>query len=98
MNKLVCGLAASLLMSASAFAQPTPLSNADMDKVSAGFFELDNSNTSTVAISIWRRTSLGAPTPNTLQCSGCYLLIVTPTFSIGATFGPATTAPVGPPE
>jgi hypothetical protein len=99
MKKLVCGLAASsLLLGANAFAEPVQLSNPEMDSVNAGFFELDMGNTSTVAVSIWRTDGMYTPTPNTIHCNGCYLVIVTPHIAIGALFGPTTTPPTGPPE
>jgi hypothetical protein len=67
-----------------------------MDEVSAGFFELDISNTSTTALSRFLVTSLDAPSPNTISCAGCYLLIVSPRFSIGSAFGHVTPLPTAP--
>jgi hypothetical protein len=97
MKKLICGLAASsLLLGASAVAQPIQLSNPEMDRVNAGFFELDMGNTSTVAVSIWRTESMYTPTPNTIHCTGCYMVIVTPHIAVGAIFGPTSTPPTGP--
>ena len=88
MKKVLSGLVALALLAAPALAQPTRLSDKQMDKVSAGHFELDVSNTSVTMVSIWQRAYLTDPTPNTLTCSTCYLLIVTPTFSVSSQFGP----------
>ena len=96
MDKLVCGLAASLLLSASAVAQPILLSNSEMDRVNGGFFELDVSNTSTTAVSIFFRPYLLDPTPNTINCSSCYLQILTPTLSIASAFGQPSSPPTAP--
>jgi hypothetical protein len=89
MRRLILALsAAPVFLGAPALAQPTPLSDPQMDKVSAGFFERDISNTSFVEVSIFQRGYLTDPTPNTLSCTGCFLSIITPTFSIVAKFGP----------
>jgi hypothetical protein len=90
MNKLILGLAAaSLMFSASAFAAPTPLSNPDMDRVSAGFLERDTSNTSYTYVSVFQAPiSVFEPNTEGLPCTGCYLLIITPRISIGSRFGP----------
>lgn len=88
MRKLICALAASLLASGAAFAQPTELSGPDLDKVNGGFLEIDTSNTSYVVISIFQRPYMMDATGNSLTCSGCYLMISTPTISVGARFGP----------
>ena len=66
---------------------PVQLTSAQMDKVSAGFFEIDRSNTSVTMIEIFQRAYLLEPTANTLSCPGCYLLIGTPTISVGSQFG-----------
>lgn len=89
MGRLHYGLAALLLLSSGpALAQPTQLSNAEMDRVSAGFFELDVSNTSATAISIFQRTNFFTTAHDTIVCSGCYLQIDSPTISIASQFGP----------
>jgi hypothetical protein len=91
MKKLVYGLAASsLLFSATAFAAPTPLANSEMDRVSAGFLEIDTSNTSYTYVSLFQTPSFSVIQPNTegLPCTGCYILIVTPRLSLGSRFGP----------
>ena len=101
MKKLVHALAVLPLLAATAAAeptqptQPTQLSDNQLDKVSAGFLEIDVSNTSLTAISIFGRPFLTEPTGNFLTCPGCFLLIVTPTFSVGSQFGPTpgVTAP-----
>jgi hypothetical protein len=59
-----------------------------MDKVNAGHFELDVSNTSVVAISLFGRSYLTEPTGNAISCSTCFLLINSPTFAIGVSFAP----------
>jgi hypothetical protein len=97
MKILVSGLAASsLLLSASALAQPAQLSDGQLDRVNGGFFELDVSNTSTTAVSLWLVTSLDTPSPNTVYCSSCYLLIRGPRFSLGSAFGHVTPTPSAP--
>jgi len=85
---ILAGLAVLPFLAASALAEPMQLSNEAMDKVSAGFFELDASNTSLTIVSIFQRPYLTDPTPNTITCPSCYLLIVTPTLSVAAQFGP----------
>jgi len=96
MEKLICGLAASLLLGTSALAQPTALSNAQMDRVNGGFFELDLSNTSTTAVSIFFRPYLLDPTRNTIHCTGCYLQILTPSMSVASAFGHPDPLPWAP--
>jgi hypothetical protein len=100
MRRLIRALAAApMFLGAAAFAQPaqqpTRLSDTQMDAVSAGFQEIDTSNTSFVLISIIQRSYLLDPSPNGLNptpdgasCQGCYLQIVSPLISIGARFGP----------
>ena len=90
MSRLLYGLAALPLLfgGPAALAQPIPMSNAEMDQVSAGFFELDTSNTSVTAISIFRRINFLTPTPNTIACSSCYLLLNSPTLSVASQIGP----------
>lgn len=96
MEKLAFGVAASLLLSTSAFAQPTALSNAQLDQVNGGFFELDVSNTSTTAVSLFFRPYLLDPTDNTIHCTGCYLQILTPTLSVASAFGHPNPLPWAP--
>lgn len=88
MNKWLYGLAALPFLAAPALAQPLQLSDAQMDKASAGHLYIDGSNTSLTITSIWQRAYLTDPTPNTISCSSCYLLIVTPTLSVASKFGP----------
>jgi hypothetical protein len=98
MNKLVCGFAASLLLGSSALAQPSPLSNAQLDRVSAGFFELDVTNVGVTAVSLFFTPNLTDPTPNTIHCNSCYLTIISPFFSVAGAFGHPNPLPSGPPE
>ena len=58
----------------------------------AGFLEIDVSNTSAIAVSLFQRAYLTEPTPNFIACPGCYLLINSPTFSVAAQFGPTFSA------
>lgn len=97
MKKLLHSLAALPFLAGAAWAQPVQLSDHQMDKVNAGFLEIDVSNTSLVIVSIFFRPFLMDETPNTIGCPTCYLLIVTPTFSIGAHFGQPVTTPTAPP-
>ena len=89
MNRFLCGLAALPLLGGVAVAQqPTPLTSQQMDRVIAGHTEIDVSNTSVTVVEFWTRTYLTDPTGNTISCPSCYLLIVTPTFSVASQFGP----------
>ena len=88
MKGLFGGLAALPFLAAAAMAQPLQLTDSQMDRVSAGFLEVDVGNTSLTIVSIFQRPYLTDPTPNTIGCAGCYLLIVTPTISVAAHFGP----------
>ena len=89
MRRLLYGLAAlPLLFAGPAVAQPFQLSNAQMDQVSAGFFEFDSSNTSATAVSIFVRTNFFTTAHDTIVCSGCFLQIDSPTISIASQFGP----------
>jgi len=91
MKKLLHALAALSLLAAPAWGQPIQLSDKQMDKVSAGFLEVDRSNTSLTVITMWFRPSIrDEETPNFIACTKCYLLIVTPTFAIASNFGPFT--------
>ena len=86
---IVCGVAfLSLIASVALAQQPLQLTSEQMDQVTAGFLEIDVSNTSAAAVSIFQRPYLTDPTPNSIVCPGCYLLINSPTFSVGAQFGP----------
>jgi Spy/CpxP family protein refolding chaperone len=62
--------------------QPIHLTNAQMDKVTAGFDlkETDIGNTSWTQVSIYH----GALT----TCPACYLTITNPAFSVESAFGP----------
>jgi len=86
---IVCGVASLSLFAGAAMAQqPVQLTSEQMDKVTAGFLEIDVSNTSATAVSLFQRAYLTEPTPNFITCPGCYLLINSPTFSVAAQFGP----------
>jgi hypothetical protein len=86
---IVCGVASLSLFAGAAMAQqPVQLTSEQMDKVTAGFLEIDVSNTSATAVSLFQRAYLTEPTPNFITCRGCYLLINSPTFSVAAQFGP----------
>jgi hypothetical protein len=89
MKRLLHGIAALPFLAGVASAQePMQLTNQQMDKVTAGFLEIDMSNTSVTAVSRFQRGYLTDPTPNVITCPGCYLLINSPTFSVAAQFGP----------
>ena len=88
MKRLLHAFAVLPFLVATAAAQPMQLSNDQMDKIHAGYFELDLSNTSATIVSIFQRPYLTDPTPNTISCPSCFLLIVTPTFSVASQFGP----------
>jgi hypothetical protein len=89
MKTLLYSLVAVPLLASVALAQqPVQLTGEQMDKVTAGFLEIDVSNTSATAVSIFQRPYLTDPTPNNITCPGCYLLINSPTFSVAAQFGP----------
>jgi hypothetical protein len=93
MKRLFRGLAALPLLAGTVLAQPMQLTDKQMDKVSAGFLEIDVSNTSLVVVSLFFRPYLLDETPNTIGCSTCYLLMVNPTFSVAAHFGQPATPP-----
>jgi hypothetical protein len=90
MRKLLFGLAVlPFLAGVSLAEQPVPLSDQQMDKVTAGFdfAEIDRTNSGTVLIAINR--------PNAGACSACFLDIQGTTFPGGvqsfqlmALFGP----------
>jgi len=96
MRRLLHGLAILPFLGGAAWSEPPQLTKSDpirltsaqMDKVSAGFFEIDRSNTSVTMVDIFQRAYLLEPTGNTLSCSTCYLLIITPTISVASQFGP----------
>ncbi len=97
MKKVAIGLLAlPFLAGAAAAQQPVQLSAAQLDRVTAGFLEIDLSNTSGTVVSIFQRPFLTDATPNGIVCSTCFLVINTPTFSIASQFG-VFTAPVGVP-
>ena len=83
MRRLLYGLAALPFVAGVALAQgptgPVPLTNQQMDQVTAGWdlLELDRSNTSITAVSVYN-------TPNTISCSGCYLLINNKAISVAS--------------
>jgi hypothetical protein len=89
MKSIVCDVASLSLIASIALAQqPTQLTSEQMDRVTAGFLEIDVSNTSATAVSRFQRPYLTDPTPNFIACPGCYLLINSATFSVAAQFGP----------
>ena len=89
MKAIGCSAAFFSLIASVALAQPpVQLTSEQMDKVTAGFLEIDVSNTSATAVSLFQRAYLTEPTPNFITCRGCYLLINSPTFSVAAQFGP----------
>ena len=92
MKKLLSGLAALPFLASIALAgQPVPLTDAQMDKVSAGFsfMEIDTSDTSTTTVLVNE--------PAAKTCSNCYLQIKGTTWGwppvqslqVYAFFGPA---------
>jgi hypothetical protein len=97
MKKLFHGLAALPFLAAGALAQPMQLTDRQMDKVTAGFLEIDVSNTSLTIVSIFFKPYLLDETPNFIGCPGCFLLISTPTFSVASHFGQPSTPPTAPP-
>jgi hypothetical protein len=89
MKRILRGIGTLPFLAGIALAQePMQLTNQQMDMVTAGFLEIDVSNTSATAVSIFQRPYLTDPTPNSIACPGCYLLINTPTVSVAAQFGP----------
>ena len=90
MNKLLYGFALLPFFSAAALAQPAQLDERQMDSATAGWslFEIDYSNTSATAISIY-----GA----SLYCPSCYLSINSNAVSIVSTFGPVLLLAPPPP-
>jgi hypothetical protein len=88
MKRLLYGLAALPLLAGVALAQepakgPMPLTNQQMDTVTAGWdlLEIDQSNTSLTAVAIYQRPS------NVIACASCYLLINNPAISVASMFG-----------
>jgi len=87
--RVLYGLAALPLLAGAAMAQPpAQLSDAQMDRVTAGFgFALaEESNTSIVILRAYQN-------PNTIECTACYLLLNSNALSVGAIM---LGAPVGP--
>jgi hypothetical protein len=96
MKTLLYGLAIVPFLSVAALAQPSmpsdaatlakqpvSLSEKQMDGITAGWslLETDVSNTSWVQVSVYQQ-------PNTITCPSCYILINSPTLSIGSHFLP----------
>jgi len=99
MKPLLRVLAFFPLLTGAAFAQqPIQLSNQQMDNVTAGFMEVDLSNTSATGISIFQRAWVTESTPNFIACSSCFLVISTPTISVASQFGSGGLSMVFPPE
>jgi hypothetical protein len=80
MKRLLFGLALLPFLSLAAHAQPSQLSESQMDGVTAGFglVEHDISNTSTSAISIYK---------GPIVCQTCYLNITSTAVSVVSNFG-----------
>lgn len=99
MRRIVFGLAMVPLLAGGAFAgHPVPLGDGQLDQVTAGYLEVDLSNTSATAVSIFQRPYLLDSTPNQITCPGCYLLINSPAFSVASQLGPGfSTGTVLPP-
>jgi hypothetical protein len=101
MRTLIYGLAALPLLAGVALAetpknvtavkmsakQPMQLTDQQMDKVNAGFLELGIFNSGLEVASLFFTPNLGEGTDNYIRCDGCYLLIVTPRFSVASSFG-----------
>ena len=95
MTRLLYSLAALPIFVTAALAQPMQLTDRQLDKISAGYFEIDVSNTSLTIVSIWFRPSLyDETTPNLIVCPTCYLLIVNPVFSVASHFEQPATPPI----
>jgi hypothetical protein len=89
MKGLLYGVVALPFLAGIAWAQqPMQLTNKQMDRVTAGTFIEEISNTSATAVSIFQTPSLLESTPNAFTCSDCYLVINSPKFSLAAQFGP----------
>ena len=97
MRNLLHGLATVPFLVATALAQPTQLTDKQMDKVSAGFLEIDVSNIGLAVVSLFFRPYLLQETPNTIGCPTCYLLINSYAFSVAAHFGQPLSPPTAPP-
>ena len=85
MKKLLCGVAALPLLTATAFAQPSVLNEKQMDTVTAGWSleELDVSNTS------WTLVLVYEPSSNvTASCSSCYIDLRSPALNVFSVMGP----------
>ena len=88
MRKFLIGLAVVPFLSTAALAQqPTPLSESQMDSVTAGFAfqEEDVGNTSWTQVRVWQAFQMVGG--NDIACSRCYLVINSPALSIGSAFG-----------
>jgi len=88
MERVLYGLAALPLLAGAAMAQPpAQLSDAQMDRVTAGFdFVItETSNTSVVYLSAYQTPSNKiADVFSATACATCYLLIESPALSVGA--------------
>jgi len=87
MERLLYALAALPLLAGAAMAQPpAQLSDAQMDRVTAGFdFTItETSNTSVVLLSAYNTPNTIAAVFGATACTGCYLHIESPALSIGA--------------
>jgi hypothetical protein len=90
MTRLLHGVLAVVpFLTATAFAQPLQLTDQQLDKVSAGFLEIERSDASLSVVSLWFTLGLSnETTPNFLTCSSCFLLIVSPNFAVASSFNP----------
>lgn len=99
MKTLLRAPAALLWLTGAALAQqPIELSNQQLDSVTAGFMEIDQSNTSATGVSIFQRAWLTEPTDNFISCPSCFLVISTPTISVASQFGSGALHFTFPPE
>jgi len=88
MKSLLYGIAALPFFVGAAAAEPTHLTNTQMDKVTAGWslFETDLSNTSWTQVSVWNGPL--AVTSGATSCGSCYLVIINPALSVESIMAP----------
>lgn len=99
MKSFLLALASLPLLTGATFAQgPVQLTSHQMDTVTAGFLEVDLSNTSATAVSIFQRAWLTEPTGNFISCPSCFLVISTQTISVASQFGSVGLSFATPPE
>lgn len=99
MKTCLRALVALAFLTGAAFAQqPIRLTNQQMDRVTAGFLQVDLSNTSATVVSIFQRAWLTDPTGNFITCPSCFLVISTQTISVASQFGSGGLSITVPPE